>query len=98
YESAFVEYIWIGYPPGSMLEASDFGGDRMDLILRERKAGYLAGVTSRGDPPEVVEVELAVDLDVLETKVLIEEFRGIGLVPKEATFESGTYPRSGLLD
>ncbi|MBI23810.1 MAG: hypothetical protein CMN05_09510 [Roseibacillus sp.] len=98
YESAFVEYIWIGYPPGSMLETSDFGGDRMDLILRERKAGYLAGVTSRGDPPEVVEVELAVDLDVLETKVLIEEFRGIGLVPKEATFESGTYPRSGLLD
>ena len=70
----------------------------MDSILRERKAGYLAGVTSRGDPPEVVEVELAVDLDALETKVLVEEFKGMDLVPKEATFESGTYPRSGLLD
>ena len=63
YESAFVEYVWIDYPAGNMLETVDFGGDRMDSILRERKAGYLAGVTSRGDPPEVVEVELAVDLD-----------------------------------
>ena len=98
YESAFVEYVWIDYPAGSMLEGSDFGGDRMDSILRERKAGYLAGVTSRGDPPEVVEVELAVDLDARATRELVEEFKGMGLVPKEATFESGTYPRSGLLD
>ena len=98
YESAFVEYVWIDYPAGRMLEVSDFGGDRMDSILRERKAGYLAGVTSRGDPPEVVEVELAVDLDARATRELVEEFKGMGLVPKEATFESGTYPRSGLLD
>ena len=98
YESAFVEYVWIDYPAGNMLETVDFGGDRMDSILRERKAGYLAGVTSRGDPPEVVEVELAVDLDARATKELVEEFKGMGLVPKEATFESGTYPRSGLLD
>ena len=98
YESVFVERIWIDYPAGNMLETADFGGDRMNSILRERKAGYLAGVTSRGDPPEVVEVELAVDLDALATKVLVEEFKGMGLVPKEATFESGTYPRAGLLD
>ena len=98
YESAFVEYVWIDYPAGSMLEGSDFGGDRMDSILRERKAGYLAGVTSRGDPPEVVEVELAVDLDARATRELVEEFKGMGLVPIESSFSSGTYPRAGLLD
>ena len=98
YESAFVERIWIDYPAGTMLETADFGGDRMDSILRERKAGYLAGVTSRGDPPEVVEVELAVDLDESATRELMEEFKGMGLVPSESSFTSGTYPRAGLLD
>ena len=98
YESAFVEYIWIDYPAGNMLETADFGGDRMDSILRERKAGYLAGVTSRGDPPEVVEVELAVNLDARATRELVEEFKGMGLVPRESSFSSGTYPRAGLLD
>ena len=47
YESVFVERIWIDYPAGNMLETANFGGDRMNSILRERKAGYLAGVTSR---------------------------------------------------
>ena len=98
YEAAFVERIWIDYPAGTMLETADFGGDRMDSILRERKAGYLAGVTSRGDPPEVVEVELAVDLDESATRELMEEFKGMGLVPSESSFTSGTYPRAGLLD
>ena len=98
YESAFVERIWIDYPAGTMLETADFGGDRMDSILRERKAGYLAGVTSRGDPPEVVEVELAVDLEASATTKLVEEFKEMGLLPGESSFSSGTYPRSGLLD
>lgn len=98
YESVFVERIWIDYPAGNMLETADFGGDRMNSILRERKAGYLAGVTSRGDPPEVVEVELAVNLDARATKELIEEFKEMGLVPRESSFSSGTYPRAGLLD
>ena len=38
YESAFVEYIWIDYPAGNMLETADFGGDRMDSILRRLRS------------------------------------------------------------
>ncbi len=94
YESKFAEYIWIEYPPGRMLESEDFGGNRMDALLRERKVGYLGGVTSIGDPPEVLEVELAVDLEELEAKALIGELKGKGLVPQEAKFEAGTYPRA----
>ena len=56
YESRFAEYIWIEYPAGQMLESGTFGGNAMDQLLREREVGYLGGVTSRGDPPEVVEV------------------------------------------
>jgi len=70
----------------------------MDSILRERKAGYLAGFTSRGDPPEIVEVELAVDLDLEAGKRLIEEFTALGIVPKDVEISAGTYPRADLLE
>ena len=81
-----------------MLEAFEQDGERMDSILRERKAGYLAGVTSRGDPPEVLEVELAVNLDTPGIESLIEEFKAQGLVPKGISFSAGAYPRTGLLE
>lgn len=98
YESAFAEYVWMEYPEGIMLKAFDPDGERMDSVLRERKAGYLAGVTSRGDPPEVLEVELAVNLDTPGIESLIEEFKAQGLVPKGISFSAGAYPRTGLLE
>lgn len=94
YEAGFAEYIWIEYPPGQMLNDAAFGGARMDELLRERKLGYLGGVTSKGDPPEVVEVELAVDLDALGAHALVEEFREKGWLPEGFQFEAGTYPRA----
>lgn len=94
YESGFAEYIWIAYPPGQMLEDEGFGGPKMDELLRERELGFLGGVTSKGEPPEVVEVELAVDLDALEAKALVEEFREKGWLPAGFQFEAGTYPRA----
>lgn len=96
YESRFAEYIWIEYPPGQLLESEGFGGDKMDVLLRGREVGYLGGVTSKGEPPEVVEVELAVDLEVLAAEALVEELRTSGLLPQDAKFEVGTYPREGL--
>ncbi|MCH2333008.1 MAG: hypothetical protein MK312_15935, partial [Roseibacillus sp.] len=65
---------------------------------REREAGYLAGVTSRGDPPEVVEVELAVDLDLEAGKSLVEEFKVLGVGRAEVETSGGSYPRSDLGD
>ena len=94
YEAAFAEYIWVAFPPGYPMNGTDFGGPKIDEILRERKMGYLGGVAGVGDPPEVVEVELAVDLNVLEAKALVEEFQEMGLLPAEATYEAGKYPRS----
>ena len=93
YEASFAEYIWVSFPPGHAVEDGQFGGKKMDEILRARKLGYLGGVAAVGDPPEVVEVELAVDLEVMEAKALVEEFREMGLLPEEVTFEAGTYPR-----
>ena len=98
YESAFVEFIWLAFPPGQALDS--FGEQRqsMDSILRQREVGYLAGVTSRGDPPEVVEVELAVSLDLAGGKKLVEEFTARELLPEEITMSAGVYPRKGLLE
>ena len=98
YESAFAEYIWVEYPEGTTLKTFESYSERMDSILREREAGYLAGVTSRGDPPEVLEVELAVNLDTPGIESLIEEFKMEGLVPKGISFSAGAYPRTGLLE
>ena len=98
YESTFVEFIWISYPGANLL--NDFGdkGDQIDSILRERKAGYLAGITSRGDPPEIVEVELAVGLDLEAGKSLVKEFTAMGIVPEDVEISAGTYPREDLLE
>tara|TARA_B100001093_G_scaffold500184_1_gene550350 strand:- start:865 stop:1284 length:420 start_codon:yes stop_codon:yes gene_type:complete len=98
YESTFVEFIWLAYPTGGSLTAFREKGEQMDSILRERKAGYLAGFTSRGDPPEIVEVELAVDLDLEAGKKLIEEFTALGIVPEDLEVSAGTYPREDLLE
>lgn len=98
YESTFVEFIWLSYPGGGSLTAFRAKGEQMDSILRERKAGYLAGVTSRGDPPEIVEVELAVGLDLEAGKTLVEEFTALGIVPKDVEMSAGTYPREDLLE
>ena len=94
YEAAFAECIWVTFPPGYAVDGDRFGGGkRIDEILRERKVGFLGGVAGVGDPPEVVEVELTVDLDQLEARALIEELQAIGLLPKEATYQAGRYPR-----
>ena len=98
YESAFVEFIWLSYPAGISLASFQESGEKIDSVLREREAGYLAGVTSRGDPPEVVEVELAVDLDLEAGKSLVEEFKVLGVVPEEIETSGGSYPRSDLVD
>ena len=101
YEAAFAERIWIEYPAGVLVDSSEFKGVAIDELLREREIGFLSGTTSSlggGDPEkaglEVDEVELAVDLEILEAKALVKELQEMGLVPKAAKFEAGSYPRS----
>ena len=98
YESTFVEFIWLSYPGANLLNDFREKGDQIDSILRERKAGYLAGVTSQGDPPEIVEVELAVGLDLEAGKNLVKEFTAMGIVPEDVEMSAGTYPREDLLE
>ena len=98
YESKFVEFIWLSYPRGGLLNDFSEKGDQIDSILRERNAGYLAGITSRGDPPEIVEVELAVGLNPEEGEKLVKEFTALGIVPENVEITAGTYPRGDLLE
>ena len=93
YESRFADYIWIEYPPGHFLEEGEQSTDSIDKLLREREQGYLGGITSRGEPPEIVEVELAVALEALAAQELMEELKERGLLPEGIKFEAGTYPR-----
>ena len=94
YESRFAEYIWIEYPPGHFLEDGEQFTDSIDKLLRGGEQGYIGGSTSRGDTPEMVEVELAVALDALAAQELMEELKERGLLPEGIKFEAGTYPRA----
>ena len=98
YESKFVEFIWLSYPRGGLLNDFSEKGRQIDSILRERNAGYLAGITSRGDPLEIVEVELAVGLNPDEGEKLVKEFTALEIIPENVEVTAGTYPRGDLLE
>ena len=93
YESGFADYIWIEFPKGQSLAEWQDDAAEIDRLLREQKVGYLSGVSSQGDPPEVREVELAVNPEFIKGESVLDDLIGRGWLPENVSFEVGTYPR-----